>query len=138
MRRPKLWLLHHKSDALVPCECGLDNQRLVADDDGSGLWVDGRCRCKHVVDHRESGDTVKHFRERGPHARPFAGREDHDVDVHFLAAWGPTPTPDALALWRSRVSRTGRPDTSPTPDALALWRSGVSRTERPSTSPAPV
>src|SRR5207302_9039037 len=27
---------------------------------------------------------------------------------HYLIAWGPTPTPDALAPWRSGVSRTER------------------------------
>src|SRR5262249_981766 len=33
---------------------------------------------------------------------------------HLSLAWGPTPTPDALAPWRSRVSRTGR-HSVPTP-----------------------
>src|SRR5882672_3219443 len=49
----------------------------------------------------------------------------------FLSAWGPTPTPDALGLWPSRVSRTGRRSrASSTPDALGLWPSHVSRTGR--------
>src|SRR2546430_3936724 len=33
---------------------------------------------------------------------------------HYLIAWGPTPTPDALAPWRSGVSRTERRDGGPT------------------------
>src|SRR2546428_1316848 len=38
----------------------------------------------------------------------------------FITAWGPTPTPNALALLCSRVSRTERHrGATPTPDALA-------------------
>src|SRR5882762_2703564 len=62
-----------------------------------------------------------HLVQRGVAARESAGvlgARRHDVVVHEGSchrsnAWGPTPTPDAVAPWRSGVSRTGR------------WRSGL-------------
>src|SRR2546428_8974792 len=52
----------------------------------------------------------------------------------FSIAWGPTPTPDALARWCSRVSRTGRRRHAPrgfTSSARVpryIWRRGRSAT----------
>ena len=83
MGRPKLWLLHHKSEPAVPQERIFHLRRLIPDDDGRCLRVNRRGGRQDVFDERQSSDAMQHFRTRRFHPRAFAGREDGYVNAHF-------------------------------------------------------
>jgi hypothetical protein len=81
MPGPELWLLHHKSETWLPCECPGDRFRLVSDDHGDGPGAKGASARENVRDHGQTGHAVQHFGVRRLQARPLAGREDDHMDV---------------------------------------------------------